>query len=119
MILKDAETELSASVYAATKLLEDLEAAGLIDGNGHHARQRIAEMAVDELRSRWRGGTPSPSPTPPLPAAHEWQCVACRWRGAKNKLSRALGAVCCPQCWTSAIFSYVREVPIAEMPPTK
>ena len=54
MTLADAETELSNRVYAAASLLERLEGAGKIDGNGHHAAQAVAKAAVEELRSRWR-----------------------------------------------------------------
>lgn len=54
MTLKDAEAELSNAVYAATSLLERLEGVGRLVGNGHHARQKIAQMAVEELRSRWQ-----------------------------------------------------------------
>ena len=53
MTLKDAETELSAQVYKATAILEQLESAGLILGNGHHMRQALAENAVELLRKRW------------------------------------------------------------------
>lgn len=54
MTLEKAEAELSKAVYAATDLLERLEAEGFIVGNGHHARQKLAAAAVAELRARWR-----------------------------------------------------------------
>jgi len=54
MTLEDACARISASVYQATAIFERLEAAGLVIGNGHHARQKVAEMAVAELRERWR-----------------------------------------------------------------
>lgn len=53
--LGEAEADLSNAVYAATELLERLEGAGLLSGNGHHARQSLAEHAVQELRRRWQG----------------------------------------------------------------
>jgi len=59
MTLLEAETVLSKNVYAATRLIEELEymksSSGLkrITGNGHHLRQVIAEFAVKLLRERW------------------------------------------------------------------
>lgn len=53
MTLADAESNLLNAVYAACQLLEQLEYAGHLQGNGHHARQKIAVMAADELRRRW------------------------------------------------------------------
>lgn len=52
--LEEACAELSARVYEATTLLERLEGAGHLLGNGHHARQEIARLAVGALKSRWR-----------------------------------------------------------------
>jgi len=57
MTLKEAEAEVSKAVYAATKIFEDLEAQGVILGNGHHARQKLAALAVEDLRSRWKGSS--------------------------------------------------------------
>lgn len=51
--LEQASAELSRAVYEATSLLEQLEAAGLIGGNAHHARQKLASAAVEDLRERW------------------------------------------------------------------
>lgn len=53
MNLADAETELRNRIYEATNFLSGLEAAGKISGNSHHARQKMAELAVAALRSRW------------------------------------------------------------------
>ena len=54
MSLEDAKTALSNAVYEASCLLERLEYAGKVNGNGHHARQAVAKFATDELESRWR-----------------------------------------------------------------
>jgi phosphotransacetylase len=54
MTLAEAQAEISCTVYAATALLERLETEGLILGNGHHARQKLAQMAADDLKARWR-----------------------------------------------------------------
>ena len=53
MTLDHAENDISQAIYAATELLEHLEGAGLVRGNGHHMRQKIAEQAVLLLRERW------------------------------------------------------------------
>jgi hypothetical protein len=55
MSLRDAEVELSNLVYEATALIERLEGAGLVWGNGHHHRQRVAEFATNLLKESWRG----------------------------------------------------------------
>ncbi len=55
MTLADAEAELSNRVYTAATFFERLEGAGKIIGNGHHAAQEIARLAVKELRERWTG----------------------------------------------------------------
>lgn len=60
MTLADAEAELMNAVYAATAIMERMEHAGKIRGNGHHARQAVAAKAVEELRGRW---IPSKCPT--------------------------------------------------------
>lgn len=60
MTLDDAKSDLSKAVYAATDIIERLEGAGLIAGNGHHLRQELARHAVDVLEKRWIGdGRPS------------------------------------------------------------
>jgi len=66
---------IESRVYEATELLERLEGAGLLRGNGHHARQKLAafagqiantmghgelrtkitDEAVAQLRARWLG----------------------------------------------------------------
>jgi hypothetical protein len=53
MDLATAETEVSNAVYEATRLIESLEHAGKLRGNGHHARQACAVFATQEIRARW------------------------------------------------------------------
>lgn len=55
MDIDAAAAELSNAVYASTGFLEELEYAGKLRGNGHHARQEVAEAAVKVLRERWEG----------------------------------------------------------------
>lgn len=50
---EDAMNLVSNQVYAATALIEQLEAAGRLSGNGHHARQQLAKLAADEVNARW------------------------------------------------------------------
>lgn len=52
--LEDALQQLSNSVYTNTALIEKLEGQGLVDGNGHHARQYLAVEAQVTLLKRWR-----------------------------------------------------------------
>lgn len=52
--LEHAESALSNIVYEATQLVEKLEMAGLVRGNGHHIRQNIARFAMEELRKHWK-----------------------------------------------------------------
>ena len=53
-LTKDEARQLVATaVYDATKIIERLQSAGKLSGNGHHARQQLAEHAADELASRW------------------------------------------------------------------
>jgi hypothetical protein len=59
--LEAAEAQLSNDVYAASGLLEDLENAGLVMGNGHHLRQAVAAFAVAKLRERWKAQIAPPS----------------------------------------------------------
>ena len=54
MSLEDAKAALANAVYEASYLLERLEYAGKVNGNGHHARQAVAKFATDELESSWR-----------------------------------------------------------------
>lgn len=49
------EAELSNRVYEAALLLEQMEHAGRIGGNGHHKAQRVAEAALKEMRQAWNG----------------------------------------------------------------
>ena len=51
--LSDAQQRLSRSIYDASLLLEQLEGAGLVIGNGHHMRAKIAEFATNLLKERW------------------------------------------------------------------
>lgn len=53
LTLEEASAELSAAVYQAAQLVEQLEGAGKVIGNGHHARQKIASLAVEDLKARW------------------------------------------------------------------
>jgi len=53
---EDLAAELSNAVYAATALLERMEDAGRILGNGHHKRQRVTAFAVEEMLHSWREG---------------------------------------------------------------
>lgn len=53
MTFSEAETALSNSIYEASALIERLQYAGKISGNGHHARQAIVKHAVAELFMRW------------------------------------------------------------------
>jgi hypothetical protein len=65
MTLKDAQTELSNRVYEAARLLEELEYAGKVFGNGHHMRQQLCAAAEALLAERW---------TDPLPPKRECGC---------------------------------------------
>lgn len=49
----EMEAELGNMLYAAGQLIEQLERAGHVRGNGHHARQCVAAFGVAELRARW------------------------------------------------------------------
>ncbi len=53
MTLAEAKAELSNAIYRAGAIIEDLEHAGKVHGNGHHARQHLCEAATKELESRW------------------------------------------------------------------
>lgn len=55
MTLEDACVEISNAVYESTAILERLEGQGHLLGNGHHARQKLAAAAVEDLKSRWKG----------------------------------------------------------------
>ena len=51
--LSQAKCRIENAVYVATELFERLEGAGLVWGNGHHMRQKIAKMAADLVEERW------------------------------------------------------------------
>lgn len=53
MTKEDAKRLLSISVYQATSLIDKLEGAGKIRGNGHHARQKLSAYAEEEVEGRW------------------------------------------------------------------
>jgi len=53
MDLATASAKLSNRVYEAALLLETLEYARRIDGNGHHLAQRVAEFAETLLKEHW------------------------------------------------------------------
>ena len=61
---EEVRARVSNKVYEATRLIEDLEGAGVLRCNGHHVRQRIAALATDELKSIWDASHPA---TPPAP----------------------------------------------------
>lgn len=63
--LEEAEARLSTAVYAATRLFEDLENAGLVGGNGHHLRQAVATFTVEKLKERWQAPVVAPSQETP------------------------------------------------------
>lgn len=54
MTLEEAQHLIEQRVYDATALIENLENAGKVFGNGHHARQNLARMAKSELTTRWK-----------------------------------------------------------------
>jgi hypothetical protein len=54
MTMKEAEAKISNDVYKATLLIEQLEGAGLILGDGHHMRQAVAAFAANLVRERWK-----------------------------------------------------------------
>lgn len=56
MTLEDAQLEIERKVYEATRLLEELERAGKIRGNGHHMRQRLSGYAKTLVKDRWISG---------------------------------------------------------------
>jgi hypothetical protein len=51
--LDEAKRQISNAVYAATSLVERLEHAGLLHGNGHHIRQELAAHAATVVAERW------------------------------------------------------------------
>jgi hypothetical protein len=51
--LDEVVARVSTEVYKTTQFFEALETAGLIDGNGHHMRQKVAAFAADLVRERW------------------------------------------------------------------
>lgn len=55
MDLNEAKAEVKQVIYsAAVVIFEKLESEKLILGNGHHAAQKLAEYAAEELESRWK-----------------------------------------------------------------
>jgi hypothetical protein len=50
---EQVERKLYSDVYEACKIIETLEGLQKVFGNGHHARQKIADLAVQDLRERW------------------------------------------------------------------
>ncbi len=53
-----ASAELGSAVYAAAILLERLEDAGKVRGNGHHMAQSVAAFATGLLAERWIADPP-------------------------------------------------------------
>lgn len=45
--------ELTNRVYMAALLLEQMEHAGRIGGNGHHKAQAVAAKAEEEMNHAW------------------------------------------------------------------
>lgn len=54
LTLRDAQSELSNKLYEASRLLEELEHAGRVLGNGHHMRQHVCAFGEQLLAERWR-----------------------------------------------------------------
>ena len=54
MTLEEAQLAINRAVYEASKLVETLEHAGKCVGNGHHARQKLAGIAAEEVAARWK-----------------------------------------------------------------
>ena len=50
---EEAEAYLASQIYKASAMLEQLEYAGKLRGNGHHARQKLATHAIEDLKDRW------------------------------------------------------------------
>lgn len=69
--LEAAEAQLSTAVYAACRLLEDLENGGLVRGNGHHLRQAVAAFAVEKLKERWQAPVAAPPQETAASVDHE------------------------------------------------
>lgn len=55
MTKEAAVNRISNLVYEATALFERLEGAGLVRGNGHHMRQKVAAFAQEMVEERWKG----------------------------------------------------------------
>jgi len=49
----DYARTLSNAIYKAAGVIEECERQGLVRGNGHHARQHLCRLAIEELASRW------------------------------------------------------------------
>lgn len=47
------KSEISNIIYNNTKILEDLEYAGVLSGNLHHLRQKFAALAEEEVEKRF------------------------------------------------------------------
>lgn len=56
MSREEAKAHVRNTVYEATDLIERLQRAGKIYGNGHHIRQELAELAKAKLGEIWKGG---------------------------------------------------------------
>lgn len=50
---QEAAETLRTRIYDAADIIEVMERKGKVRGNGHHARQKLAEQAVQMLRERW------------------------------------------------------------------
>ena len=60
MSIDDLTTVLSSQVYKACRIVEDCEFAGILLGNGHHARQEMGEAVVKLFRHRLENATRRP-----------------------------------------------------------
>ena len=53
MTRESAEHLVEHVVYTATRIIENLEMAGKLHGNGHHMRQKLASIAKKMVHNRW------------------------------------------------------------------
>jgi len=51
--VEDAKGAIARMVYTVAMYMERLENVGKIDGNAHHAAQKIADSAAKEVENRW------------------------------------------------------------------
>ena len=51
--LDQAQRVLMNKIYEASALMEQLELAGRINGNRHHMKQKLSQVAEKMLADRW------------------------------------------------------------------